>query len=120
MSARADHKTRFSSENQPVKNGRPKESRDRLSRAFLYALADDFEAKGKAAIERVRKDDPSTYLRVVASLQPKELEISDPMRALTDEKLAAAIEALEALPGKLRFRATPTPKKDQPKQITVN
>ena len=91
---RADVATRFSSQRQPVTNGRPREARDRLSRAFLYGLAGDFDKNGIWAIERVRKKDPATYLRVIASLQPKEFEVSDPLRAISDEKLAAAIETL--------------------------
>lgn len=109
MTERADHKTRFSSDNQPVKNGRPKEARDKLSRAFLHGLAEDFEEHGKTAIEKVRTEDPSTYLRVVASLQPKELEISNPMGALSDEKLTAAIEELSQ-----QIKAQAPPADDQP------
>lgn len=69
-----------------------------MSTAFLTALADDFEEHGKQTVERVRQEDPSAYLRIFAALAPKELEISDPLKAISDEKLAAAIEALtEAL-----------------------
>jgi hypothetical protein len=115
---RADIKTRFSAENQPVKTGRPKEARDRLSRAFLLGLADDFEANGKLAIERVRAEDPSAYLRVVASLQPKELEISDPLRTMSDEKLSASIEVLAEM---LREKADmPAPRKKPKTERVVN
>lgn len=103
--------TRF----QPGNSGRPKEARDKLSRAFLEGLAADFEKNGKAALVRVRKEDPSTYIRVVASLQPKELEISDPMKSLSDEKLAAAIAALTDT---LRSQVPPTEPDEQ--RPTVN
>lgn len=111
--------TRFSSANQPAQAGRPREARDRLSRAFLTGLADDFEKNGVEAIEVVRRDDPAAYLRVVASLQPKELEVSDPLRTMSDEKLAQVIETLA---GEIRDLApTPTPrnKTEKPKP-TVN
>lgn len=117
MTERADHKTRFSADKQPVKNGRPKESRDRLSRAFLTAMADDFEANGVDAITKVRTEDPSTYVRVVASLQPKELEITNPMQSLTDDKLAEAIELLAA---QIRDKAPPPPPDEDQPQHTVN
>jgi hypothetical protein len=95
------------------KQGRPRESRDRLSRAFLYELAADFEANGKVAIVTVRETDPAAYLRVVASLQPKELEITRPEDALSDDQLASLIEALkEDISGRAARLAKKT---DQPK-----
>ncbi len=53
--------------------GRPKGSRNKLGEAFVGALLTDFEANGVAAIEKVRADDPSTYVRVIAGLLPKEV-----------------------------------------------
>jgi hypothetical protein len=93
---RADFATRFSSERQPVSNGRPQGSRDRLSTAFLKALADDFEVNGKEAIEKTRAEDPAAYLRVVASLQPKEIKLEKPEDALSDEAMDALIAAFTA------------------------
>lgn len=88
--------TRFSAENP----GRAKQkgARDRLSTKFLTALADDFETNGAAVLEEVRKKDPATYMRVCASILPKEMEItSRPLDGLSDEDLAAAIEHLKAV-----------------------
>ena len=42
---------------------------------FIAKLADDFEANGEAAIERCRMDDPAAYLRLVASLAPKNIAV---------------------------------------------
>ena len=47
-----------------------------------------------AVIERVRQDDPATYIRVIAGLLPKELKIdrrpdAGPLSDLTDEELTA-------------------------------
>ena len=53
--------------------GRPVGSKNRLSEYFLHELADHFEEHGRAAIERVFEDRPGEYLRVIASLIPKEL-----------------------------------------------
>ena len=88
--------TRFSADNP----GRAKQTgaRDRMSAAFLNALADDFEAHGKDVVATVRKEDPSTYIRVFASLAPKEIEISSPLDELSDGELAAIVQVLtEAL-----------------------
>ena len=57
--------------------GRPKGSKHRISEAFLRAIADDFEAHGIEAIEQCRRDDPATYVRVVASLIPKEVLLGE-------------------------------------------
>jgi hypothetical protein len=82
--------TRF----KPGNNGRPKEARDRISRAFLTALADDFEQHGVGAIVKVREEDTANYLRVAASVIPKEIEITRPLDGMDDSELAKAIELL--------------------------
>jgi hypothetical protein len=53
--------------------GRPVGSKNRLSEYFLYELADHFEKYGRVAIERICEDSPGEYLRIIASLIPKEL-----------------------------------------------
>ena len=52
--------------------GRPKGSKNRLSEEFVDALAADFERYGLYPIARVRRKDPSAYVRVIASIVPKE------------------------------------------------
>ena len=54
-------------------NGRRAGSRNRLTDNFLSAVADDFAANGKNAIERVREADPAAYLKLVSSFVPREL-----------------------------------------------
>ena len=54
--------------------GRPKGSRNRVGEAFLEVLADDFEAHGREAVEQCRLNSPAVYIKVVASILPKELE----------------------------------------------
>ena len=56
--------------------GRPKGSRSKLSETFLKLLAADFESEGMEVLRRVRVEDPSTYVRVIASLVPKELGLT--------------------------------------------
>ena len=73
--------------------GRPKGSRHRLSEAFVAALCEDFETHGAKVIRHVREKDPSTYVRVAASLLPKEFKIEQ-TSDLTDEQLDARIRGL--------------------------
>ena len=54
-----------------------KGSRNKLSDAFLQALADDFEAHGKGVVEKVRTERPQDYLKIVASVMPKRMEVED-------------------------------------------
>lgn len=77
--------------------GRPVKSRNRLQGDFVRRLAEDFERFGIYAIARARHMDPLGYLRVVASLIPKEMEISTPMDGITDEQLDAAIATVRAI-----------------------
>lgn len=62
---------------QPGNSGRPKGSRNKLGEVFVKALLEDFEQHGVNAIEQVRREDASTYLRVVAGLLPKEVTGQD-------------------------------------------
>lgn len=77
--------------------GKPVGARNRLQGKFLAELADDFEAEGKTAIVKMRETDPSAYIRAIASLMPKEMEIRRPLEELTDDDIAAGIAALSKL-----------------------
>lgn len=57
--------------------GRPKGTRNKLSEAFVKAMSDDFAVHGLATIELARAGDPLGYVKVVASLCPKELTGED-------------------------------------------
>ena len=59
-------------------NGRPKGSRNKLSEAFLKALADDFEQHGVDAIQKLREESKDKYCNVIAKLMPKLMELSGP------------------------------------------
>ena len=73
---------------------RPKGTRVKLGEHFFQALCADFEEHGVKAIESVRKQDPSTYLKVVASLMPKEVKIERPLEEMSDVDLANLIAAV--------------------------
>lgn len=78
-------------------SGRPKGSRNKLAEDFLRDLADDFAVHGKQAITDVRTQDPSTYLKIVSQLVPKEFVIREAgLSDLTDEQLVEALENLKS------------------------
>jgi hypothetical protein len=77
----------------PGQGGRARGVKNRLSHAFLTALAEDFEAHGEEAIRICRIEKPNEYLRVIAHLMPRELEIShNPIEAISDDQLITYIE----------------------------
>jgi hypothetical protein len=77
--------------------GRTKGVKNRLSHAFLTALAEDFEQHGIEALRITRIERPAEYIKVVAGLMPKELEIMDSRLAdLSDEELDVFIAKLRA------------------------
>jgi hypothetical protein len=56
--------------------GRPKGSKHKLGEDFLAELAADFAKHGAAVIAKVRAKAPAVYLRIVADLVPKDLNIA--------------------------------------------
>jgi hypothetical protein len=92
----------FTSANAP-RTGRLKGARNRLSMRFLYELEQDFEKHGKLTIATCRIERPAEYLKIVASVLPKELEITDSrLRELSDEQLDALAEILGRSVGSAR------------------
>ena len=79
----------------PGNPGRPKGSRNKFGEAFIQALADDFEKHGAEVIERVRIEKPEAYLKVIASLLPKDLNLNvSKCDHLTDEQLIVRLRVL--------------------------
>ncbi len=77
--------------------GRPKGARGKLSEAFLEALCEDFQEHGKGAIEAVRVSKPEAYIRIIASLLPRDVNLNtDPYEDLSDEELRQQLRQLEA------------------------
>ena len=58
--------------------GRPPGSRNKLSEAYLKALADDFEEHGVKTIQELREDRPDIYVGAIGKLMPKLMELSGP------------------------------------------
>ncbi len=87
--------TRFKPGVSPNPAGRPKGSRNKLGEAFIQALYEDFTQHGTAVIETVRAEKPDQYLKVVASILPKELKVTTEIE-LNDEQLDQRIRQLAA------------------------
>lgn len=84
----------------PGQSGNPggmaKGTRQKLNGDFVRALSKDFDSHGVEAIERARLEDPMGYVKVIASLLPKQVEQTQPLDDLTDAELVAGIALLRA------------------------
>ena len=77
----------------PGQGGRPRGSRNKLGEDFINALADDFARHGAVAIERVREEKPDAYLKVIATLMPKDLNLNvRQLDDLSDEQLMRKLQ----------------------------
>lgn len=77
--------------------GRPKGSRNKLGEDFIEALFWDWQEHGRGVIETVRRDRPQEYLKLVAGLIPRQVEM--PRGAfddVSDDELAAIVAAARA------------------------
>ena len=94
--AEAGKATRFQPGVSPNPGGKPVGSRNKLQGDFMRELCNDFEANGKAAIIACRTEKPDVYVKVIASLMPKELEIKRPLEELSEDELVAGVNALQS------------------------
>ena len=82
-------------------SGNPSGNRHRtrhlLNQEFMQALLLNFRHQGKKAIEKVARNQPAAYLKILALLVPREMKVehSNPLKDLTDEQLEAMIEYIE-------------------------
>ena len=75
--------------------GRPKGSRNKLGEQFLKDLYADWEEHGEEVLSRCRIQKPDAYLKVVAGLLPKQLNVKiDPFEELSDDELNRRIREL--------------------------
>lgn len=75
--------------------GRPKGSKNQLQEAFITDVKEAWEEKGKEAITMMIADKPGDFVKMVASLMPKEatLNINDNSE-MTDDELAERVRSL--------------------------
>jgi hypothetical protein len=73
-------------------------ARVKLQRKYFDALLADFAEHGEAAIKIMRMEEPSAYIRVIASLMPKEFTVTDnALGDMSDEELQQLLARAQAL-----------------------
>ena len=78
---------------QLVQSGAP--GRNKLSEDFVAALYNDFQEHGSSAIAACRAEKPDVYVRVIASLLPKDMNIKvQQLDDLTDDQLMRKLAVL--------------------------
>jgi hypothetical protein len=94
-----DEKGRFLTGNSG--GGRPKGSRNQLGEAFVADLYADWQANGADTIARVREERPQDYLKVLASILPKDVNLNvSRFDHMTEAELDAEITRLDLAPEK--------------------
>lgn len=85
----------------PGESGNPGGStqgyRRKIQGKFLETLAADFDLHGKQAIVDCRENKPDVYMKVCASLLPKEIDLKNPLDEIDDTTLAAVLAAVRAV-----------------------
>jgi hypothetical protein len=82
----------------PPGSGRPAGSRNRLTTMLLNALVADFEEFGPGAVKIMRIEKPSEYVKVVASLVPKELLVQESaLSEMSDDDLIESLAIIRRL-----------------------
>ncbi len=71
--------------------GRPLGARNRLAETFLEDLYRDWQEHGAQTIKTVRENDPGAYLKIVAGLIPREMQLNIGL----GEQLAAMLERMQ-------------------------
>ncbi|MCP4386301.1 MAG: hypothetical protein GY798_33650 [Hyphomicrobiales bacterium] len=77
--------------------GRLVGSRNKLGEAFLDDLHADWMVHGNAAIVRCREDKPDAYLRIVAGLLPRDLNVTvNRFDDASDDELIDRVRQIDA------------------------
>ena len=74
-------------------------TRRSFNRDFLLALSEHFKQEGPKVIAKVAKEQPAAYMKICALLVPRELQVehSGGVKAMSDEQIETAIEAIKAM-----------------------
>src|SRR6516165_3837662 len=74
-------------------------TRHLLNQEFMQALLLHFRQHGKKAIEKVARNQPAVYLKILALLVPREmkLEHGGGVKAMSDEQIEEALAALREM-----------------------
>lgn len=99
----ANEATRFKPGQSGNPAGRPKGARCKLGEEFYGDLLESWQQGGKRALEVVRDQFPVEYVKLCASLLPKDAGLSDGrdpdmvLQVMSDEQLAATMDMLQRL-----------------------
>ena len=78
--------------------GRPVGARNRLQADVVAKLQADFAAHGEGVINIVRTERPADYLKIIASVLPKEFVHTDnSLDTMSDEEIIDVLDQLRAL-----------------------
>ena len=78
--------------------GRPKGSRNKINEAFLRDFYEAWEAFGRPALLAAAWTEPATFVKVAASLLPKEMHIKDTtFDEMSDDELATVLAAVRGI-----------------------
>src|SRR5215470_4495957 len=80
-------------------HGNRHRTRHLLNQEFMQALLLHFRQHGKKAIEKVARNHPAVYVKILALLVPREMQIehTNRIKQMTDEEIEQAIEAIEEM-----------------------
>src|SRR5262249_49606468 len=71
-------------------------TRHLLNQEFMQALLLNFRHEGKKAIEKVARNQPAVYVKILTLLVPREMhEQSGGVKAMSDEQLERSIELIK-------------------------
>jgi hypothetical protein len=100
--------------------GRPKGSRNKLAEDFLSDVLEEWQAHGKVAVSDMREKNPGDFVKMVAGLLPKDVNINltDNLGELSDDELLSEIRKLHASLAPLLAEGNGTPAiAQQPAQL---
>jgi hypothetical protein len=74
-------------------------TRHLLNQEFMQALLLNFRHQGKKAIEKVARNQPAAYLKILALLVPREMKVehSGGLKSMSDEEIERGIEAIQTM-----------------------
>jgi len=108
-------------------NGRPKGSRNKFAENFIADFLADWEKNGPKALRNARRSDPAAYLRVAASIIPKEFNINDTTNNLdrfldkcNDQELDSLIKGLTSLGAATKNQGSTTEEKTGKKSSSLH
>src|SRR6516164_4203573 len=85
-------------------------ARRRLNASTLEALQKAFDKGGQRAIDKVMREQPAIFLKMLVLLVPREMQIehSGSIKEMTDQQIDDAIAALKGMMDRQMIDVTPT------------